>query len=136
MGGSRSEEAGFGPEEEVREMKRTVVLIGLGIVLGAQTPSVQVGFYSSQSFRDATEVEKTAYSSGYLDGVLSSVLLGAPPDRIERVSACLQGMTNGQLSAVIEKYVSSHPERWDYRMTILGELAITEACRARGKEIK
>ena len=115
-------------------MKRSILLV-IALTLSADQVYVQNGFQTGQSFRDMGEGDRTIYAMGYIDGLFSSSLAGASHDRLMGVHDCIQGMTSGQLRAVFEKIIASHPERWDERMSSLGYSVLVEACRARGKPI-
>ena len=46
---------------------------------------------------------------------------------------CLRTLTFGQAHAILDKYVTDHPERWDKQMADLAEEAFIDACEKRAK---
>jgi hypothetical protein len=42
-------------------------------------------------------------------------------------------MTNGQMAAIVDKYVADHPERWHENIPEIIASAIGKACEAREK---
>ena|ERR1035437_7930529 len=72
--------------------------------------------------------ERQLFAAGFVDGLLSSGLLGAPNDQITTLQSCVVGMTGPQVAAIIEKYTVAHPEEWHLSLTQNGFQAIGQAC--------
>jgi hypothetical protein len=91
---------------------------------------IQNGFYTAQEYLDLPKELQLGYTIGVVDGMLIAPLFGAPDDGAQLTSLkhCLEHMTNTQIQAIIVKFLTDHPERWNNRMHIEAFNALQEAC--------
>jgi hypothetical protein len=144
MGRARREEARIEPKEdgkkEIGESVSRVWLVPLVALLAAVMTGDQItvphGFYNGQQYLTAFSGPKDpSYAAGFIDGMLSSTTLGAPIERVQKLKDCIHGMNNGQVEAILDKFITEHPERWDESMTVLGYVAMAAACQSRGFDL-
>src|SRR5690348_4853108 len=86
------------------------------------------GFYNGEQFLDLSDNYKMLYSSGLIDGLVTSALLGAPNQTAKAVSECIKSMDNKQVTAILTKYGKDHPESWTLPMGIHAFNAISDIC--------
>ena len=89
---------------------------------------IQNGFIKGNDFRVLGSASKNMYSMGLVDGILLSPLYGSPNSKLRNFESCTTGMNGSQLSAIFDKYLVSHPERWHQSMHTLAFVALKEAC--------
>jgi hypothetical protein len=109
-------------------------------VVGPEAVAIHEGFYTGQAFRDSSEGQQNDYAAGLVDGMLLAPLFGAPkrPDfkpkemaptsPAEWLENCIQGMTNGQVVAILSKYLVDHPERRHQPAGPILFAALAETC--------
>ena len=51
-----------------------------------------------------------------------------PKLKMEKFETCIIGMNGSQLTAIFDKYLAEHPERWHQSMHTLAFVALKEAC--------
>lgn len=68
---------------------------------------------------------------GILDGMLLAPAFGAPDDgtKLKSLGTCIEGMTNVQVKAIIDKFLKDHPERWNNPMHTVAFTAMMEGCQ-------
>jgi hypothetical protein len=140
MGGgkeSRAEEDGRGKEMKVKTIVACVLLArgASGLAAPDGSPPVVLidqGWVSGQYFLSLNEGQKTGLSAGIISGLLMSPLMGAPErgPEVVALSECTQGMSIGQLEAVIEKYLRDHPEVWNRPLGVSAVWAMRSVCPA------
>ncbi|WP_140637402.1 Rap1a/Tai family immunity protein [Methylibium rhizosphaerae] len=114
--------------------RRCVIGLCVACVFGAanaapKTPvSIKSGFHTGSSFRELSSVAKRSYVAGFVDGALVAPLLDAPKGEIRWLERCVTGMTDDQLVAIVEKWLSENPVRWHESMNILAFVALKEGC--------
>ncbi len=91
---------------------------------------IQNGFIKGNDFRILDGPSKNMYSMGLIDGILLSPLYGAPKSKLEKFEGCTTGMNGTQISAILDKYLAAHPERWHQSMHTLAFAALEEACNS------
>ena len=91
------------------------VMLALSVPAWAARPvTIHEGFLlTGQGYLGLSEVEKSAYAMGIIDGMLLAPLFGAPDDgKVSKLGRCATGMTNEQVAAIIAKLIKEHPEEW------------------------
>lgn len=94
-----------------------VLLSGLRPVLARQADQangivIHNGFLTGQDFRDLPDLRKRSYAAGLIDGLFLGPLFDAPKSSLGWLENCVEGMTDGQVSAIISKYLDDNPGRW------------------------
>ena len=72
--------------------------------------------------------ERMVYARGLINGLSASGLLGASNSRIEALQTCMTGMTDVQVAAILEKYITDNPKEWHRSLSSIGFSAIGKAC--------
>lgn len=90
------------------------------------------GFVAGIDYREYGDFQKRAYVTGVVDGMFLAPVLEAPKPQIEWLEDCVTGMTDVQVVGIVDRWLTTHPERWDQSMHILLYSAIVEACEVRG----
>lgn len=101
-------------------------------LVSAQGVLVTDGFYAGNTYRELSEAARRTYVSGVIDGIFVSTLFDANFDLIDWLKRCVTGMNNGQVTAIVDLFLSAHPERWDQGMHVLVYTAMLEGCEKRG----
>ncbi|VUZ86499.1 hypothetical protein MELA_02902 [Candidatus Methylomirabilis lanthanidiphila] len=92
---------------------------------------VPPGVLTGRTFvKEMSPDEQRLYGAGLINGMFLAPVLGAPRDRVEWLTRCVEHMTNDQGAAIILKHLQSHPERWHKPLNLESWLAIREACSA------
>lgn len=89
---------------------------------------IHTGFITGQKFRDLSELQKRSYAAGMLDGMLLAPLFGAAKERTGWFEACVTGMSDEQLAAILSKYLSDNPTRWHESVHLLFYSALHSTC--------
>lgn len=95
---------------------------------GGDLVKINGGFMTGQMFLELRESERSAYVMGLVDGMFWAPVYGAPEARINKFAQCISEMNNKQLSAILEKYLRDHPEKWHYVANSALWWAIREKC--------
>jgi Rap1a immunity proteins len=116
-------------------MRRCIAaLIALVCLTGANTPNhvVEVvnGFSDVTDYRKDAEWARGRYVVGVIDGLFVSTSLGASEKATRALKACLNGVNSIQLTAIVDKYVGDHPERWQYGTQLMVFEAMDKFCPA------
>ena len=93
-----------------------------------ETFVIKAGFLTGNSYRELQDAGKSGYVMGFTDGLFVSVLHGAKKSKLRPIEQCVAGMSDGQVVAILEKWLNDHPEQWHEQMNILANAAIREAC--------
>jgi hypothetical protein len=81
-------------------------------------------------YKNMPRAAKQNYLAGYLDGHLNADQFsgfGKIAERIKVLRDCLASKTITQLTAIVDKYVESHPEGWDRPATDQASEALSRA---------
>ena len=123
-------------------IRRLVIVAGLATAVLAQEHKNP--FLTGQAWHDQwTKDMRTGYVLGFGDGYAISsrnAVVSKPLDVQSREAVrriiCMDRMTLGQTVAVVDKYVTDHPERWHEYIGDLFQDAITKACTAQDSRLK
>lgn len=83
---------------------------------------------SGQYFLKLDENDKALYTSGLVDGILIAPLFSYTLHRRIWFEECVQNMKHEQIIAILEKYLTEHPEKWHRDMPTIAFIAFKEAC--------
>lgn len=117
-------------------MKRFVLLLLLSIMVFAQEEEARrnekhytVSFIRAETYKDGSSDERNAYLSGWLD---SRTNIGMPyvgtAKGIKAYRDCVKGKTIFQITAIVDKYVNSHPETWNRPASAEADDALEGVC--------
>ena len=115
-------------------INRYLILFFLAIFTGQSVADnggsvlIKSGFIKGSDFKAFGNISKNIYSMGLVDGILLYPFYGAPKLKMEKFETCMTGMNDSQLSAIFDKYLAEHPERWHQSMHRLAFVALKEAC--------
>ena len=88
-----------------------------------------IAFVSGNVFRGFSELGKMQYLDGVFDGLSAT--------HHPRLDACARAMnvSNGQMEAIVDRYMSEHPEFWGGSMAQIAYSAFSEACSKIGMQV-
>ena len=66
-------------------------------------------FLKAGKFLELGESERLSYTTGLLDGFYGSGMFAASDDSVASLNSCTKGMDSKQVTAIVLKYVSDHP---------------------------
>jgi len=111
------------------------LLIGACLAVGINAPAQSQTFYmSGNQYRSITEDAQTFYVMGSLDQ-LRLWLLSTNPALHARLERCASGITGIQLHAIVDAWLTAHPEVWDNAMATSFYQSLFGACEKRGTPI-
>jgi hypothetical protein len=93
-----------------------------------QNMLIKKGFFTGNLFRTAGDNVKIGYAMGFIDGVYIAPVLDAPRKSLQWIEKCINGMTNEQVVAIINKFLDDNPARWHEPMNILAYEAMKKTC--------
>ncbi len=84
----------------------------------------------AQDFLELSENSKKAFAMGFIDGIYVAPYLDAPDkgEILVSLQKCVTGMSNTQLGAIIEKFITEHPENWHRPLNTEAWNALMGAC--------
>ena len=134
INGARSNNAiSVGRQSMKRTMKSIallIVIIPVIVLADINEPVwIKTGFITANDYREFTPQQKRAYAIGFMDGLFVAPFLSAPKSELSWVENCATGMTDYQVEAIFDKYLSDNPERWHESMNSLAWFAIKEGCK-------
>lgn len=94
----------------------------------SQEVVIKTGFVTGNQYRVFSATEKQKYAIGLLDGIFLSPFYGADKKKLEEVEQCVTDMSDGQVAAIFDKYISENPGRWHESMNVLAYVALLRAC--------
>ena len=136
MGEGESREEGDEEGEMKIKTAAAIVLLGCAAISvgAADKPEpivlISQGWVTGQYFLSLNEGQKSGMAAGIISGLFMSPLMGGSErgDEIVALHECTHGMSIGQLSGVLEKYVRDHPERWNYPIAVLAVQSMRSVC--------
>lgn len=90
---------------------------------------VHSGFMKGESYLNLSEVRRSAYAMGLVDGFLFAPGYGAPSNKVDWLYSCISGMTDTQITAIIDKHIRDNPVQWQQPVHMLAHNALNAACR-------
>lgn len=111
----------------VRRMKAFAIIalfLGAAFCSGEKAPdqtsnpksnfvAVGLGALTGEDFLKLTKSEREFYCLGFFEALLASSIFGADEAQIKQLSDKKAGVTATQLTAIAEKHLRQHPERWN-----------------------
>jgi len=88
------------------------------------------GFLKGNDFRTLSREERIAYVTGIWDGYMFAPALGGKAASDQALFNCVPGLTQGQLLAIVEKYMNDHPSDWGMSMNYIVFAALPKSCGA------
>ena len=115
----------------------TVITVLTGVLIAAvvcyaepkDPVEIKKGFLTGNSFRELSDAGKRGYAMGFLDGALMSPMFDAPKGETRWIETCVVGMTDKQVVAILDKFLTNNPARWHEQMNVLAWLAMKEGCQ-------
>ena len=115
--------------------RKFFILIFLCILLSSSTAiakdrylTAAFAFLSGNQYRGLSKLEQLGYIEGAFDGIMLVPVSDLKKDtQIMRIESHTDGITVGQLHAIVNKYLDEHPENWNMPMSILFYAAISNA---------
>lgn len=92
---------------------------------------VKSGFFTATDYMQMSEEDRRGYATGFLDGLLCAPFLDAPPKKYEWLSQFVTGKNNLQVAAILTKYLTDRPEKWDLPLNFLAYEAFEAAAQKR-----
>lgn len=84
------------------------------------------GFINGNNFISNT-ISKKAYVTGVIDGFYAGQMINNDK-AFYWLKKCTEGMTNTQITAIVDKYLKNHPEEWHDYMNILVYKSLVDVC--------
>jgi hypothetical protein len=120
----------------------TTAILGVMVLLGAAgrkdipVNELSTGYYDGNRYQQAGPAVQLGYLAGTVDVVNLQALISEAGERARAVHECRKAsgllfIPLGQAHAIVEKYLSKHPEQWNQSMVGLIEDAFLEPCRKR-----
>ena len=106
----------------------TSCLIATAETAPKEPVSIKNGFLTGNSFRELGLPAKRKYVAGFIDGAFIAPMFDAPKSELRWLERCVTGMTDEQLVAVVDKWMSENPARWHQSMNMLTFVALKEGC--------
>jgi hypothetical protein len=114
---------------------RKMIVAGLlaSFVVTAHAAGVQVprGRITGNTYQQFSAPQKQSYVIGVVDGLFASpVMAMTDVPRALRLVTCVNNaqMTDAQIQAIVDKFMTNNPERWGEGMGSLVYGAMREAC--------
>jgi fructose-specific phosphotransferase system IIC component len=86
------------------------------------------GFQTGNGYNDLSVAERSGYAEGLVDGLLVSSVLTGSDSNLDMLNACIHGMTNKQVVAILDKYLRDNPKYRQEPMNMLALTALKETC--------
>ena len=86
------------------------------------------GYLTGQTFLDLQKNERLWAVTGAIDGLLGSTQFGASFSQTSKLDDCLRQRNNGQVAAMVEKFVRDRPGEWHFPFSVLVSNAMEAAC--------
>lgn len=124
---------------------RTLILAALLVstCVSAEEPVIYIpaGFVSGNMYERFSPDEKRAYVTGMIDGFLYSPALSTLAKEAvytaTHLKRCIKeaNMSDSQILAIVEHYLSEHPAEWGGSMHQVVFFAMLDACKSNGIRI-
>jgi hypothetical protein len=120
-------------------MKIKHALVGLAFVslftnaLADNAASIPfLGYLTGSNYEAMGRLPRMTYLEGTVDGMIVGADASGDGHRATQFSRCIVNMHGNQLLAIVDKYMTDNPTRWDTLMSTLTYNAMNDACAARG----
>lgn len=97
-----------------------------GVGDATQVVTIKNGFHTGQTYQSLSYPQRVGYLSGLVDGMLLAPFLGGSEENW--LTRCMVGMSDTQMTAIADKYISDHPESWHQPMHVLAYNALLAGC--------
>lgn len=102
-------------------------VFGLMAEGGTSVVTVRSGFIKGQEFLQSSESRQRAYVMGLMDGFSFAPLL-CLGDTLPRIEACVEDMSDVEITAILNRFLRDHPERLHESSNQLMYTALLEVC--------
>jgi len=84
----------------------------------------------AENFLHWPTAQQTGYAMGFMDGIYISLPVASSKKQnpLTPLANCIAEMTPSQVSAIIEKHIKNHPDRWHWPLNTMAYSAIRDAC--------
>jgi hypothetical protein len=86
------------------------------------------GFMTGNSYQQLNNTGKKGYAMGFYNGLLMAPAFGAHKEETKWVEECVSLTGDGQIVAIIDKFLQENPARWHEPMNILSYAALKASC--------
>ena len=93
-----------------------------------RTYSIPPCYVRAGKFLELSEFQRVTYTTGLLDGFPGSAMFGAGDDTVDRLGSCTKEMDSKQVTEIVSKYVTDHPETWHLPLSVEAFNALNDAC--------
>jgi hypothetical protein len=111
-----------------RPMAFLVALMVVGVMGAGATSPEGIGFISGNVYLAKSMNYRIGYVAGATDAYLTSALSEVSPPGLIMFPKCVKDLTLGQVRAITDKYLKSHPDKLHYTMATLLLMAVKESC--------
>lgn len=73
---------------------------------------VESGFLKGQDLVDYSDNDLAVHVMGFVNGITLAPMIAAPESCAAAVNACVDGMNNLQMAAIVRKYLVDNPAQW------------------------
>ena len=121
----------------IRSSRPILLILILGLATAAihasapppkQGIMIHAGFITGNDYRNLSEERRRAYVMGVVDGMLLAPFFGGDKSQAKWLEACVEGMRDEQLQAVVAKYLADNPAEWNLYAHVLVYSALRESC--------
>jgi hypothetical protein len=105
-----------------------VFLCSFAVATDGQQMKAPTCYLKAGKFLELGESERLTYITGLMDGFYGSAMFGASEDTVGRLNACMKDMDSKQVTAIVYKYVSDHPQWWHMPLSVEAYNALNDAC--------
>ncbi|MDP9155301.1 MAG: hypothetical protein M3O74_13735 [Pseudomonadota bacterium] len=122
-------------------MKKTIAalaLVSAAAASHAQNTTIYSGFFDGNLYRGLSPTQQQPYITGVIDGFYAANLFDAHNNEVQSLVTCLRTMkaNNAQATAIVNRWMDSHPEMWGSTMASLVFAALAGACQTIGSPIQ
>jgi hypothetical protein len=89
------------------------------LILGQIAISQEGVTLSGATYRNLSEEIRGVYVFGVVSGLRASETFGGDKQVIDTFFRCVNGMSGEQQRAIVDRYLETHPQNWQYDMSVL-----------------
>jgi hypothetical protein len=86
------------------------------------------GFYTGEGLAHESDNFLVPYVVGSVDTLQGAMMFGASQECFLAIKACMANKSNLQLAAMVRKYLSDHPDKWENPGVVIIYDAIFRGC--------